>query len=258
MPETKWLLYAENVPAPLCRKPGGSYMAEDDSHMLVVGSFCFIVLDLINPSEEGKRRAIKFIENFIGAREIAATSTEFQFDANISKIDHVSHNIRQAAQNSQMHPDNREIVIGDKTIRLTGLPEHRAIKRSRIIDSKLALTTISIDGCKDSACLILFKFPAPLHEFESPITDQHHKVSKICYASLKRSNNKTHMTLHDPFEPAVPHLTGPFGITQSEENWNNFRSAILNRAYLFLSDDRLLKNSNIVLNCVEVISIEYI
>jgi hypothetical protein len=31
MPETKWLLYAENVPAPLCRKPGGSYMAEDDT-----------------------------------------------------------------------------------------------------------------------------------------------------------------------------------------------------------------------------------
>ncbi|MCS6520706.1 hypothetical protein [Burkholderia thailandensis] len=31
MPETKWLLYAENAPAPLCRKPGGSYMAEDDS-----------------------------------------------------------------------------------------------------------------------------------------------------------------------------------------------------------------------------------
>jgi hypothetical protein len=31
MPETQWLLYAENVPAPLCRKPGGSYMAEDDS-----------------------------------------------------------------------------------------------------------------------------------------------------------------------------------------------------------------------------------
>ncbi|WP_162878019.1 PLP-dependent aminotransferase family protein, partial [Trinickia diaoshuihuensis] len=28
--ETKWLLYAENAPAPLCRKPGGSYMAEDD------------------------------------------------------------------------------------------------------------------------------------------------------------------------------------------------------------------------------------
>jgi uncharacterized membrane protein YeaQ/YmgE (transglycosylase-associated protein family) len=33
MPETKWLLYAENVPAPLCRKPGGSYMAEDDSKL---------------------------------------------------------------------------------------------------------------------------------------------------------------------------------------------------------------------------------
>ncbi|MCS6517536.1 hypothetical protein, partial [Burkholderia thailandensis] len=31
MPETKWLLYAENAPAPLCRKPGGSYMAEDDT-----------------------------------------------------------------------------------------------------------------------------------------------------------------------------------------------------------------------------------
>src|SRR6185503_2303441 len=30
MPETQWLLYAENVPAPLCRKPSGSYMAEDD------------------------------------------------------------------------------------------------------------------------------------------------------------------------------------------------------------------------------------
>ncbi|MGX5885792.1 hypothetical protein MJS38_34465, partial [Burkholderia gladioli] len=35
MPETKWLLYAENVPAPLCRKPGGSYMAEDDNRPLV-------------------------------------------------------------------------------------------------------------------------------------------------------------------------------------------------------------------------------
>jgi hypothetical protein len=31
MPKTGWLLYAENAPAPLCRKPGGSYMAEDDN-----------------------------------------------------------------------------------------------------------------------------------------------------------------------------------------------------------------------------------
>jgi hypothetical protein len=30
MPETKWLLYAENVPAPLCRKRIGSYVPEDD------------------------------------------------------------------------------------------------------------------------------------------------------------------------------------------------------------------------------------
>ncbi|MCP3720996.1 hypothetical protein [Paraburkholderia sp. CNPSo 3281] len=30
MPETKWLLYAENAPVPLCRKLDGSYMAEDD------------------------------------------------------------------------------------------------------------------------------------------------------------------------------------------------------------------------------------
>ncbi|WP_275268122.1 hypothetical protein [Burkholderia thailandensis] len=37
MPETKWLLYAENAPAPLCRKPGGSYMAEDD-----MGLFLFV------------------------------------------------------------------------------------------------------------------------------------------------------------------------------------------------------------------------
>lgn len=30
MPKTGWLLYAGNEVAPLCRKPGGSYMAEDD------------------------------------------------------------------------------------------------------------------------------------------------------------------------------------------------------------------------------------
>lgn len=32
MPETQWLLYAENSPAPLCRKSIGSYTPKDDNH----------------------------------------------------------------------------------------------------------------------------------------------------------------------------------------------------------------------------------
>lgn len=227
-------------------------------HMLVIKSFCFITLDLINPSEDGKRRVVQFLANTIGAREITSNSTEFQFDASISKIDHISHNIRQAAQNPKMYPENREIVIGDKTIRLTGLPEDRPIRRSRIAESKLALTTIGIEGGKDSACLILFKFPASLHEFDNSITDQNHKTSKICYASLKRSDNKTYITLHDPFEPGVPHVKGSSGISQSTDNWNRFKNAVLDRGYLFLTDQRILKDSTIMLNCIEVISIEYI
>jgi len=34
MPETTWLLYAENAPAPLCRKVIGSYVPEDDTSVL--------------------------------------------------------------------------------------------------------------------------------------------------------------------------------------------------------------------------------
>jgi hypothetical protein len=225
-------------------------------NMLVINSFGFLVADIIDSTPERRERVTQFLCNLVGAKEIAPDTKLFEFDSIASKIDHVSHNIAQSAINPKAFPENMEVVVGKKTIRLTGLPDGYPLQRARVQDTKLALVTLADGNEEHSACIVFFQFPQSLHEIDQSIENSNHKTSKLCFASIKRGGNKTYVTLHDPYEPSVPHLSSPTGIEQSKESWELFNGAIARKGCLFLADENVLCGSTTVFNYIEVISIE--
>lgn len=104
-------------------------------HMLTINSFCFIAADLVAGDNEARHRLSQFMDYQLGAKEIPADDDSFVFDADVSKMDHISHNIRQAEQNAHAYPTNQQVQVGDKQVRLTRLPENHVIRRARIRDS---------------------------------------------------------------------------------------------------------------------------
>lgn len=225
-------------------------------HMLVINSFCFIVADLVRADDDDREKLSAYLRHQLGAREIPAGTEAFEFRADISKIDHVSHNIRQAQQNPATFPDSREIQLGDKRLTLTGLPDNYAIRRQRIRDCKYHLVTMETQDGHRHAGMVLSELGAALKEFELVLGADAIPLSKRCYAGVRRGTAKTYITLFDPDEPGVPFLSTTTGAAQSDGNWRMFRDAIVANSHrLFIAEPAFLKGGAIICNAVEVIAL---
>lgn len=225
-------------------------------HMLVINSFCFIVADLITEGSGARERLASFLQYEIGAREIVPDSSSFVFDSEVSKIDHVGHNIRQAAQNPNVFPDNKEVLVGNKRMVHTGIPKDYVIRRSRFRDGKNQMMTIQDESGRTYACLVTAG-STELRELELGFRAEEIPTSKRCYAGVVRGERKTYITIYDPNEPGAPFLSMPTGTEQSVENWELFKNAILgNNNRLFLTDKTFSQDFQKVYNAIEVISIQ--
>jgi len=225
-------------------------------HMLVINSFCFIVAELVRADDAARDKLSMYLRHQLGAREIPAGAEVFEFDADFSKIDHVSHNIRQAQQNPTTFPASREIAVGDKRLMLTGLPKNYVIQRNRIRDGKHHLVTVDAQTGHYHAGLVLGDFATALKEFELDLRTDTIPLSKRYYASVRRGKAKTYVTIFDPDEPGVPHLSTPTGTAQSEDNWRMFRDAIIeNGNQLFIAEPGFMQGGATICNAVEVIAL---
>lgn len=226
-------------------------------HMLVINSFCFIVAELVSADHTNREKLSSYLGHQLGARGIPPGAEAFEFDASISKIDHVSHNIQQARQNPTTFPESREINVGGKRLMLTGLPQNYTIKRQRVRDGKHYLMTVDAQDGHHHAGIVLAEVPPVLKEFTMDLREDAIPLSKACYASVRRGKVKTYVTLFDPNEPGVPHLSTPTGTTQSDDNWRMFRDAIIaNGRRLFIAETAFIKGDATICNAVEVIAIQ--
>ncbi|WP_186896029.1 hypothetical protein [Undibacterium sp. CY21W] len=226
-------------------------------HMLVINSFCFIVADLVNADDANRDKLSTYLAHQLGAREVPPGAETFEFNASISKMDHVSHNVQQARQNPATFPDSREINVGGKRLMLTGLPQHYAIQRQRVRDSKHYLMTVDTQDGHHHAGIVMTELPATLKEFALDLRSDAIPLSKRCYAGVRRGQAKTYVTLFDPDEPGVPHLSTLTGTVQSDDNWRMFRDAIVaNGSRLFIAESAFLNGGVTICNTVEVIAMQ--
>lgn len=117
--------------------------------------------------------------------------------------------------------------------------------------------TVRPADLKQHAVVVFSKLDAGLKELEVGLRASDIPFSKRSYASIKRGTTKTYVTLHDPFEPGVPHLSCATGAEKSDWNWQMFKAPIIaigNR--LLLAEASFLKHPTTICSAIDVIAIQ--
>ena len=205
------------------------------SHAITIRSYSFMVLSFLSePSQKALNRTLKYIRKNAGYSLNDNNDNELVFKPQISKLDHVSHKAMQRFNNPNVYPNNGFIKVGRETVKLTNFPDVQHTSK-KIIDNKIALITVSMDGYYWP--LLGFKFFSPdLLEFSRLLSKEIVDCprSQRASASIIRKGLKTYVTIHDKLAPGEPILQPTMGVHQTDENWELWKKGIQRRHCIYL------------------------
>ncbi len=203
----------------------------DIAHMLTLNSFMLCVVSMKDPDvRELPLNVVLTLKNSLGLVQFGGNG-DVVFDPDVSRIDHVSHKVKQTRNRPWLFGKSGEVVVGDKKFKMTAHPQVQQ-SESTIRDGKLSLASIEVDRHLFAA--IGFKvYPPQLREIQASI-GSNVAESKRAVAVVERRKYKTYVRLLDPNELHRPHLDTPSGIEQSEENWLLWKSAFERTGLIYL------------------------
>lgn len=171
------------------------------AHMLTLNSYSFCVVSMLGEvSNEQVDRVVQYFENAFGASLMDSNGT-VTFDPRLTKVDHVSHKVRQAMHKPAQYGNNGYVEVGRKTYFMTALPAG-PIPTPRYRDNKVTLATMR-DGHGDYAVVAISNLPPLLKEIDEELGAAVRPSSRA-YAKIERRSFKTYVTLLDPHELDAP------------------------------------------------------